>query len=78
MNDEIVKMDKDKLVLIIEYAYLMSRHISPVNIHGFDGMMCDFYRQMSCQISNSDNIKDIELDELDINVLEKMKNAIEE
>lgn len=60
---------KEDLINILEYSYRMSRVVSPyeaekVGLNGFDGAVCEFYKEL---------IDKIEKDE-DINLNEKSNN----
>ena len=56
-----MRIKKKELINILEYAYRMSRVISPyeaekVGLHRFDGAVCEFYKELIDEIENGKNI----------------------
>lgn len=56
-----MRIKKKELINILEYAYRMSRVISPyeaekVGLNGFDGAVCDFYNELIEKIEKGEDI----------------------
>jgi len=49
-------VNDDQLWIVLEYAYKMSTRVAPIDLPGHDGMICDFYNDVSMSIKNGETL----------------------